>query len=304
MFCIQCGKNIEIETKFCPFCGADIREAQEAQETQEETKSSYTGNKQKPPNKKKNNRVILLVLIIAIVCVAAFLLYIGPKFLNLQLLPIDPFGVFDNDDNSRWEDDEDTDKDSKPPNRSNSSRGSSNDDETASTEAPPQPQEDEPKTEETNAAGPVFENYFASSIRTPMQSGGTTVEYGAVQAFDGDWSTAWCEGASGVGIGEWVEARANDPQLVSGVRILNGYYKSENLYYKNNAVSRLKIVTEGGEAIYSLALNTDGYQEILFGSPVETKYIRFVIEDVFYATDNGLDNADDEDTLISEIQIF
>ena len=122
MFCIGCGKQIESTSKFCPYCGADVREALEpgtqgAQKAQTEQvdQNEQTLLIEMPPDgvnvadyfsekndeaavrrseqNKKGNRIVLLAAIIAAVCVFAFLLFIGPKLLGVQFLPIDPFGL-------------------------------------------------------------------------------------------------------------------------------------------------------------------------------------------------------------------
>jgi len=145
---------------------------------------------------------------------------------------------------------------------------------------------------------PVFNEVIASSVRSAMGS----INYEARYVFDGDWNTAWCEGSSGIGIGEFIELRANTPQYVSGISILNGYYKSEKTYLQNNSIRTLRIVSDAGKESFLLSLNYNGgFQELRFSSPVETKSLRLIIDDVFRGSDNG---GDDDDTLISEIKVF
>jgi len=47
------------------------------------------------PKKPRDKKPVLLVLIIVIVCTAAFLLFIGPKVLGVQILPFDLFNITD-----------------------------------------------------------------------------------------------------------------------------------------------------------------------------------------------------------------
>jgi len=116
MFCIGCGKHIEEDLKFCPYCGADLRETQDL-------KSQYGPGPQKAPgpymetpgdgvnavgylyknkgeaesrriaNNKMGDRMVMIAVIIAAACVLVFLLIIGPKLLGVQFLPMDPFGI-------------------------------------------------------------------------------------------------------------------------------------------------------------------------------------------------------------------
>jgi hypothetical protein len=141
-----------------------------------------------------------------------------------------------------------------------------------------------------------FTTLVASSTRTQMAS----VRYHPDFTVDGDPNTAWCEGVDGPGIGEWIEFRAEGLQEVKGIRIMNGYCKSNDLYYKNNAVKSLSIQTTE-EVTIPLKLNPYGFQTYTFDTPVQTNILRLTIKDVYRGSENG---GDDNDTLISEIEIF
>jgi hypothetical protein len=293
MYCVNCGQKIADDSLFCPYCGTPSLDPQVTQvTTKEDVQSVETYTAGQPKTYNKNRKVLITIIII--VCIFAFLFYICPKYIGVQVLPFDPFGVLkteyestDNADPVPLSEPEPSEPEPSEPELSE-----------------PEPSEKEPIKVEHISTSPKFTEYFASSERKPMTSGGSVIEYGAELAFDGDWATAWCEGADGPGIGEWIEMRAESPQRVCGILILNGYYKSEDLYLRNNSISKLKVVTDEGERSYSLLQGTDGFQEILFDQPVETKCIRLVIEDVYLGSMNGVKNADDEDTLISEIKVF
>jgi hypothetical protein len=114
---------------------------------------------------------------------------------------------------------------------------------------------------------------------------------------DGDLATAWCEEAPGPGIGEWVEFGASTSQFVSGFRIFNGYGKSSDRYYRNNAIKTITVITDYEEMTFSLNHIFD-YQDILFDQPIMTTKVKIRIDAVYVGT------ADDLDTLISEIGFF
>ncbi|MBE9509254.1 MAG: hypothetical protein IMY71_00125 [Bacteroidetes bacterium] len=65
-------------------------------------------------------------------------------------------------------------------------------------------------------------------------------EYGAHNLFDKDAATAWVEGVKGDGIGESVYIGMGD-RLNEKICIVNGYQKSQSLYFKNNRPKTLRL---------------------------------------------------------------
>ncbi len=95
---------------------------------------------------------------------------------------------------------------------------------------PPRPPYEEPTLSAT-----------ASSTLRP-QAGN---RYDPPLALDGKLETAWCEGARGDGVGEWIEVRAQHlPDWRSPlcwVLIVPGYAKSQAVYERNGRITRLRI---------------------------------------------------------------
>lgn len=69
--------------------------------------------------------------------------------------------------------------------------------------------------------------------------------YDPALALDDKLETAWCEGAPGDGVGEWIEVRAQHladwRSPLCQVLIVPGYAKSEAVYQQNGRVTRLRI---------------------------------------------------------------
>lgn len=139
---------------------------------------------------------------------------------------------------------------------------------------------------------------FPYAVQSSKRASIGNVTYDATNVLDGNFSTAWCEGVSGPGIGEWVELRADDLQHVSKVFITNGYCKSEEVYTNNNSISVVTITGEDGFKM-QVPLKKDilDYQEIDFAKPIDTSWLRFTITDVYPGS------KDNEDTLISDIKV-
>ena len=60
---------------------------------------------------------------------------------------------------------------------------------------------------------------------------------------DYDTSTAWTEGAPGNGLGESLYMETDRYAVITGGVICTGYYRSEDLFYKNGAPTRIYIHT-------------------------------------------------------------
>jgi len=101
----------------------------------------------------------------------------------------------------------------------------------------------------------------------------------------------------GAGDGEWIELKSDEPQQVTGIRILNGYFKSKNLYDINNTIAKALVKIDAGEYEWDLMHSFNGFQEFTFPSPVDTYSVRIVIA---VSTPYG----DGLDTLVSEIEVF
>ncbi|MFT5680429.1 MAG: hypothetical protein ACI8RZ_001335 [Myxococcota bacterium] len=71
--------------------------------------------------------------------------------------------------------------------------------------------------------------------------------YGAQLAFDGDLSTAWCEGDSGVGLHESINITLSKPGVIEAILVHGGYFKSAPLLAANGRVRALNMVAGDAE---------------------------------------------------------
>jgi hypothetical protein len=83
-----------------------------------------------------------------------------------------------------------------------------------------------------------------ASSTLPAQSGN---RYDPALAVDAKLDTAWCEGAPGDGVGEWIEVRVERPQgnrtPLCEVQIVPGYAKSQAAYRANGRVTRVRLAS-------------------------------------------------------------
>lgn len=105
--------------------------------------------------------------------------------------------------------------------------------------------------------------------------------YPAFSMFGGV-STAWAEAVPGSGTGEWAKAVFGAPREVNEVRILPGYAKRSDLFYKYN---RPKIVTltfsDGTQTTVTLA---DEPSLQRFPVRTTTEWVRVTIDEVYRGT--------------------
>ena len=106
-------------------------------------------------------------------------------------------------------------------------------------------------------------------------------DHSAYLAMDGSSATAWVDGASGNGEGEWLRLDLGMDCHVSGMQLWSGYQKSESLFYKNSRPARIRITFSDGSSMEADLTDTMGMQSISFGGDVVTSTITITIVSVY-----------------------
>ncbi len=127
-------------------------------------------------------------------------------------------------------------------------------------------------------------------------------DYKAENAHDFDKRTAWVEGVSGYGIGEYLEYEfvgGNYETPITKVILINGYVKSESAWQNNSRVKKLKMYLNGiPYAILNLQDNSN-FQTFSIGEITPKKneavLLKFEIIDVYKG-------AKFDDTAIGELE--
>ena len=143
-------------------------------------------------------------------------------------------------------------------------------------------EEAEKAAQEAGKQGPpVFTDAQASSY---LSSAGQAGTYYAEHVLDGGFATAWVEGnTSSEGAGEWVTISASSAQFVKGVSIVNGYPKSDTIFWENNRPSSVTIQLSDGYS-QTLTLEDGHYREwqnFDFVDYHQTTYIKLTINSVY-----------------------
>ena len=165
--------------------------------------------------------------------------------------------------------------------------------ESEATKQPAEENAEDGSDDEPVASGaPRFSKISASSVLT-----GDVDSHQPDRLVDGSTTTAWCEGVTGNGEGEWVEFQADMKQNVTSVTIMGGFCKSEDLYWMNSRPKDITITfDDGSKTTSTLSDEPFAWHTITLAKPVQTKTIRITIDSV-YAGSNYTD------TSISEITV-
>ncbi len=178
------------------------------------------------------------------------------------------------------------------PNQDNEDSSPSGEAEATETAVTEQPNEGKPG--QVQSTFPVFTMAAASSVLPPEYDSTYVPEH----VFDGDIKTAWVEGVSHAGEGEWIQLSAAGIQTVQGIEIVNGYCKSEEIYIKNNRVRDIRITFDDGTSeTFSLKDDFGRYQNFDFSEPKNTTAVKMEILSVYKGVKY-------QDTCISEVILY
>lgn len=146
-----------------------------------------------------------------------------------------------------------------------------------------------------NTAAANFSSWQASASSSLTENTGP---HPAGFINDKDINTAWVEGSTGDGIGEWIKLSGAGQQSLSGLKIINGYAKSSNTYTKNNRIKKIQIeLSDGSVLVKSLADGNMGYQTVSLDAPIKTDFVKISILEVYRGTQY-------RDTCLSEIELY
>ncbi|MFB6450285.1 NADase-type glycan-binding domain-containing protein [Bradyrhizobium tunisiense] len=143
-----------------------------------------------------------------------------------------------------------------------------------------------PSTAGESCARSGFETYCVSSMLKPQYGN----SYGAANLFDASTGTAWVEGASGNGIGEWITIEFETLRLVKSIHVQNGYQKSQDIFAKNNRVRQIRVLLSGGESRTFILDDRLSAQLLTLRPPIAAYWLQFIIDDV-WAGNKYMDTA-------------
>ena len=139
----------------------------------------------------------------------------------------------------------------------------------------------------------TWDNVYASSHLIQK-----SMNYKVENVIDDNPSTAWIEGVSDDGIGQFIQFSSNNTFRVDKIDIINGFSKNQKTYMKNNRVKKVIIeFSDKSQQVYDLEDNNMEYQTIDIGG-INTNSVKVIIQEVYT---NGRVY---KDTCISEISVY
>lgn len=139
----------------------------------------------------------------------------------------------------------------------------------------------------------TWDNVYASSHLIQK-----SMNYKVENVIDDNPSTAWIEGVSDDGIGQFIQFSSNNTFRVDKIDIINGFSKNQKTYMKNNRVKKVIIeFSDKIQQVYELEDNNMEYQTIDIGG-INTNSVKVIIQEVYT---NGRVY---KDTCISEISVY
>jgi hypothetical protein len=111
---------------------------------------------------------------------------------------------------------------------------------------------------------------------------------------DGSLLTAWSEGVSGPGTGEWIRCDFDRPAKLRRILITPGYFKSAARWSQNNRLAAATFYLSDGTSRRFTFPDRMQEQRLDIGG-IKTRWVRMVINDIYPGT------ADSEDTPISQL---
>ena len=107
----------------------------------------------------------------------------------------------------------------------------------------------------------TWDNVYASSHLIQK-----SMNYKVENVIDDNPSTAWIEGVSDDGIGQFIQFSSNNTFRVDKIDIINGFSKNQKTYMKNNRVKKVIIeFSDKSQQVYELEDNNMEYQTIDIG---------------------------------------
>jgi hypothetical protein len=155
-----------------------------------------------------------------------------------------------------------------------------------------------PATSTTRVAdggGSVLVRPQAATASSSLKATSIT-DFRPTNMLDGNLSSAWVEGAEGIGVGEWARFEFDAVIPLARLEIANGYQKDEERFLGNARVKTLEVeYSDGTKQVIELR-DVQGLQEIQ-PEVEETQWIKLTILSVY--SDYTWD-----DTALSDLRVY
>lgn len=139
-----------------------------------------------------------------------------------------------------------------------------------------------------------------SVVKATMKASSTLqpeISYGIRNLFDSRKEFVWVEGAKSSGQNEFLAFSFQDEQEITGLKIMNGFQRSEKHFTANGRVKSLTVSNEKKESGDVSVKDNQNEQTLQLATPVKGKEITLTIKDVYPGTTY-------KDLVISELEFI
>ena len=141
------------------------------------------------------------------------------------------------------------------------------------------------KSQDKNKSSLEKATYFTTATASSTLPDEGKYNYSPTNVLTKD-ASCWVEGVAGYGEGEWIKLELPEKQLLSGLKIINGYAAGTlKQYTRNCKITEVTIEFSNGKSITTTLevlddANKNTVQTIEFDKPVETSYVKLTIKGV------------------------
>lgn len=140
-------------------------------------------------------------------------------------------------------------------------------------------------------AAPIPVSSVVASSSYPTEQG---VSYEPAEVLDHRGGDVWVEGASGSGLGSWIELRFAEPREVVAVQIHNGHWLSPDFWKRHNRMKDVELIFSDGSKQFFKLPDRMAVDVLTLPKPVTTKSVRVRFTSVYAGSTFG-------DTAVAEL---
>ena len=110
------------------------------------------------------------------------------------------------------------------------------------------------------------------------------LSYGVRNLFDSRKEFVWVEGAPGNGENQSITVKFQTAQQASGIRVMNGFQRSDKHFTSNARAKKILVTTESGGSQEITLDDEQGEQAISFTTPMKGSEFKFTIKEAYPGT--------------------
>ena len=152
--------------------------------------------------------------------------------------------------------------------------------------------------------GRGYDEMIPTQITASSTLGEEGFSHDPIQMTDYNWSSDWCEGASGSGVGESLTFTFDPRETIDAFTILPGFWKSEKLFYENAAPTKIRLSCGSFSQTFDLSECLDYGNATLGGYPFSLSQVVTLEDPLVLTILEVREGSRYEDCSITELHFF